>query len=162
MKLYSCKVRVGGALGMEVRKSGVTAAEIMLMREDHGGDDTVIDVVEIGDAATLHDEEADEYTFPSEPIARAPEGWKRLDRTSAHERRRLAQIFSSNAFYVDASTGRVEAMFGKVGPLPEQLDEKVGKIMPKPKKREKRPDAGDDAVKAALRQDLDDLEPAVA
>lgn len=43
MQLYSIKVRLGGLVNNEVRKSGVTAAEIMVLRALHG-DDAVVDI----------------------------------------------------------------------------------------------------------------------
>ena len=38
MQLYNCKVRLGGSVTNEVRKSDVSAPEIMLLREMHGAD----------------------------------------------------------------------------------------------------------------------------
>lgn len=38
MRLYNCTVRLGGSLYNEVPKTGVTAAEILLLRILHGND----------------------------------------------------------------------------------------------------------------------------
>jgi hypothetical protein len=48
VKLYDCKVRLGGNVVNEVRKDKVTAAEVILMRAIHG-DDAVIEIVEVGE-----------------------------------------------------------------------------------------------------------------
>lgn len=48
MKLYDCKVRLGGSVMNEVRKAGITAAEVVVLRLLHG-DDAVADIVEVGD-----------------------------------------------------------------------------------------------------------------
>lgn len=47
MKLYSCKVRIGGSLYNEVRKSDVTAPEIVILKHMHG-DDAVVEIEETG------------------------------------------------------------------------------------------------------------------
>ena len=47
MKLYSCKVRIGGNVLNEVRKENATAAEIVLMRAIHG-DDAVLEIEATG------------------------------------------------------------------------------------------------------------------
>lgn len=44
MRLYDCKVLLSGSRDNEVRKTDVTAAEIMILRAFHG-DDSVLDVV---------------------------------------------------------------------------------------------------------------------
>lgn len=44
MQTYDCKIRLGGAVTNEVRKAGVTAAEIMVLQEIHGAD-AVSDIV---------------------------------------------------------------------------------------------------------------------
>ncbi len=44
MQLYNCKVRLGGSVINEVRKSEVTAPEILILREMHGSD-AVVDIV---------------------------------------------------------------------------------------------------------------------
>jgi hypothetical protein len=38
LKTYSCKVRLDGAVTNEVRKSGVTGPEIMILQHIHGAD----------------------------------------------------------------------------------------------------------------------------
>lgn len=51
MKLYECKVRLGGSVADEVRKPAVTAAEISVLQSIHG-DDAVVEVKEIAAVAT--------------------------------------------------------------------------------------------------------------
>lgn len=48
MHLYNCKVRLNGSLYNEIPKSGVTAAEIIVLRVMHG-DDAVVDIVHAGE-----------------------------------------------------------------------------------------------------------------
>ena len=62
MRLYSCKVRLGGSLYNEVLKSEVTAAEIHILRALHGND-AVIDVKEIGKNKISQPEERDRLTL---------------------------------------------------------------------------------------------------
>lgn len=49
MKLYRCKVLLAGNRLNEVHKDRITAAEIMMLRFVHGGDDAVINIKEIGE-----------------------------------------------------------------------------------------------------------------
>jgi hypothetical protein len=49
MKLYQCKVRLGGSVLNEVPKFNITPAEIMMLRLLHGGDDAVVDIRETGE-----------------------------------------------------------------------------------------------------------------
>lgn len=42
MDVFECRVRPGGTIFHEVRKYGLTAAEVVLLRVIHGGDETVI------------------------------------------------------------------------------------------------------------------------
>jgi len=46
MKIYKATVRLSGSNDNEVPKIGLTAAEIIILRRLHGGDDAVIRVVE--------------------------------------------------------------------------------------------------------------------
>lgn len=48
MHLYNCKVRLAGSLYNEVPKTGITAAEIIVLRTIHG-DDAVADIVPAGE-----------------------------------------------------------------------------------------------------------------
>lgn len=56
MKLYSCKVRLGGSVLNEVRKTDVTKAEISILRALHGTD-AVSEVLPNGSVARDADEE---------------------------------------------------------------------------------------------------------
>ena len=58
MKLYDCKVRLGGNVINEVRKEKVTAPEVILLRAVHG-DDAVIEIVEVGEDKRSDAEERD-------------------------------------------------------------------------------------------------------
>lgn len=49
MLTYSCKVRLGDNLQNEVRKSGVTAPAIVMLRAIHGGEGSVVDIVNDGE-----------------------------------------------------------------------------------------------------------------
>lgn len=54
--LYSCKVRLNDSVLNEVRKSDVTAPEIMILRAVHG-DGAVLDINETGKAKRTHAQE---------------------------------------------------------------------------------------------------------
>lgn len=56
MKLYDCKVRLQGEVKDEVRKYGVTAAEIKVLRRIHG-DDAVLEIADNGAADRNEHEE---------------------------------------------------------------------------------------------------------
>lgn len=58
MKLYDCKLRLGGNVVNEVRKEKVSAAEVIIMRAIHG-DDAVIEIVEVGEDKRSDAEERD-------------------------------------------------------------------------------------------------------
>ena len=55
MQYYSAKIRLGGSVLHEVRKSGLSAAEVVLLRREHGPDAvaelTLIDDRHVGEAA---------------------------------------------------------------------------------------------------------------
>lgn len=51
MKLYSCKLRLAGAVTNEILKAEITAAEIEVLREIHGAD-SVVDIKQTGENAT--------------------------------------------------------------------------------------------------------------
>jgi hypothetical protein len=57
MQIYSCKVLLGGSRDNEVRKSDVTAAEIMILRALHGGDDFVTEIVPVSKETRSHAQE---------------------------------------------------------------------------------------------------------
>jgi hypothetical protein len=58
MRLYNCTVRLGGSLYNEVPKTGVTAAEILLLRILHGNDG-VANIEEAGKNAVGQAQERD-------------------------------------------------------------------------------------------------------
>jgi hypothetical protein len=55
VQYYSAKIRLGGSVLHEVRKSGLSAAEVVLLRREHGPDAvaelTLIDDRHVGEAA---------------------------------------------------------------------------------------------------------------
>lgn len=56
MKLHSCKVRLHANVNDEVRKIGVTSAEIRVLQRIHG-EDAVLEVVKTGDVKRTEGEE---------------------------------------------------------------------------------------------------------
>lgn len=52
MRVYNCKVRLAGNIQNEVPRVGVTAAEIMVLRQIHGGD-AVIDIKPVREDQSL-------------------------------------------------------------------------------------------------------------
>jgi hypothetical protein len=52
MKLFDCRVRVGGQIGHEVPINGVTEAEVNVLRSIHGAD-AVTGFIEAGEVADL-------------------------------------------------------------------------------------------------------------
>jgi hypothetical protein len=56
VKLYSCKIRLGGSVVNEVRKDSVTAAEIVLLQVLHG-EDAVSEIIEAGEVTRSDAEE---------------------------------------------------------------------------------------------------------
>ncbi len=71
MKLYSCKVRLGGSVVNEVRKDSVLAAEIMLLRGIHGGD-AVLEVRLDGEDKSIKQEDA-KARLMRDYVERSPE-----------------------------------------------------------------------------------------
>lgn len=47
MHIYSAKIKLGGLLTNEIRKSGLTAAEILVLRRIHG-DDALSEIIQVG------------------------------------------------------------------------------------------------------------------
>lgn len=101
MNLYTCKVRLGGSVLNEVRKSDVTAPEIIVLREIHGSD-AVADIVMTGN----------------------------VKRSSAEERKRITDLYAgageNNSETHKKKTDMLRTLFGheSMG-LPEKLDEPV-------------------------------------
>lgn len=101
MKLYTCKLRLAGAVVNEVLKSGTTAAEIEIFRFLHGSD-AVLDIKEIDD----------------------------VKRTSAQERARLRDLYANpeklNSLQLKQKNEMLRGLFGHDRlPLPEDLAEVV-------------------------------------
>lgn len=72
--LFNCKVRLGGSVMNEVRKSGVTAPEVLILRELHGAD-AISDIVETDEKAKrTHMEERERlYAVYANPEQNNPE-----------------------------------------------------------------------------------------
>jgi hypothetical protein len=97
MKLFSCKLRLAGAVTNEVLKIDVTAAEIEVLRELHGSD-SVLDIKQTG----------------------------QNDKTSAQERARLKRIYASEESLSSQSLGKrlalLRNLFGHDRlPLPDDV-----------------------------------------
>lgn len=97
MKLYSCKLRLAGAVVNEVLKSETTAAEIEIFRFLHGSD-AVLDIKETGD----------------------------VSRTSAQERARIKDLYANpeklNSLQLKQKTEMLRGLFGHDRlPLPDDL-----------------------------------------
>lgn len=105
MKLYDCKVRLGGSLYNEVPKTGLTAAEIHILRHLHGND-AVADITEAGKNST----------------------------TQAQERERLIEVYGDGLRGQQINkTSPAQAfseIFGIAGRLPEAIE---GAAKAKPK-----------------------------
>ena len=125
MITYSAKIRLGGLLTNEVRKDGLTAAEIILLRDIHG-DDAVIDIVETGKAISAESGKL---------------------RTNEEERVRLNEFYNSKETSTaedhSKKTARMRALFGHDastlpaklpgGPWPKASDGKpVRTVVPEP------------------------------
>lgn len=97
MKLYDCKVRLGGSLYNEVPKAGVTAAEIHLFRHIHGTD-AVVEIYEAGKNAA----------------------------TQSQERERLIETYGeglrAQQINKTSPTQALAEIFGIAGRLPETID----------------------------------------
>lgn len=52
MQTFDCKVRIGGSVLNEVRREGITAAEMLVLRAMHG-DDAVLELSRAGDNPDL-------------------------------------------------------------------------------------------------------------
>jgi hypothetical protein len=129
MRLYDCKVLLAGSRDNEVRKTDVTAAEIMALREIHGPD-TVTEIVKKG-------------------MDKRPHG---------EERARLYALYADpEALDNKAKTARLDVLFGPAHtPLPVELadEESIDLDEPAPVKRVSQPaksgKAEDIAAAAAL------------
>lgn len=102
MKLYNCKVNLGGSILHQVRKENVTAAEVMLLRSIHkGSNEAIVDIEEVG----------------------------RVNRSDREERARLANAYTTELFAEDGEVSAqgmalVNSIFGVAGvPLPQYLEE---------------------------------------
>ncbi len=100
MKLYDGIVRLEGSVANEVAKTGMTAAEVEVLRALHGADAVV-------------------GLKPSKPAS--------VKRTSVQERERLMSIYADSSSLTAVDAGKKAAMFTELfgharSPLPEDLD----------------------------------------
>lgn len=120
MQLYDCKVRLKGSLYNEVHKSGVSAAEVMLLRLIHGGAvDDMDAVVEIKPAM-----DAKNKRLPESEV------------NDQDERKRL-QILYGTALESREDVKNVNGVFGPSSALPqvvEGLDDNTVKPGKKPRR----------------------------
>lgn len=101
MKAYDCKLRLAGSVANEVAKSGISAAEIEILREIHGSD-AVVDIKAVGE----------------------------LKRDSAAERAHLKRVYANpdtlNAQQAKRKTDMIRNLFGHDRlPLPDDLVERT-------------------------------------
>lgn len=101
MKLYSCKLRLAGAVTNEVWKVDVTAAEIEIFRFIHG-EDAVLDIKETAD----------------------------VKRSSTEERARLRNIYANherlNSLQLKQKNDMLRNLFGhERAPLPDDIEDMV-------------------------------------
>lgn len=102
MQLYDCKVRLKGSLYNEVHKSGVSAAEIMLLRLIHGGAvDDMDAVVEIKPS-----EDAEGKRLPESEI-------------NDHDERARLQTLYGTALETREDIKNVNGVFGPASALPQ-------------------------------------------
>lgn len=85
MQLYSAKIRLGGSLVNEVRKHDLTAAEIIMLRDIHGGADAVIDIVETGSDRRTQEFERERLnqTYNSKETSTAEDHTRKTERMRA-------------------------------------------------------------------------------
>jgi hypothetical protein len=138
MKLYSCKILLAGSNNNQVRKDNVTAAEIIMLRHIHGGDENVTDIREMKNVKAktvtqVVDEDGEVTTLER-------------DRTQRDERDRLATEYAVEVFTIDGTVPasgrkRVNDVFGVGTELPTYLDEvelrNIDVVDPAPRRKEK-------------------------
>ena len=100
-KLYSCKLRIGGSVLNEIRKTDATAPEIEVLRRLHGSD-SVLEIKETGS----------------------------VSRSDRAERERIETIYASPTQSVGDALARKQRMlsdlFGHArNPLPKEVEEVV-------------------------------------
>jgi len=100
MQMFNCKVRLAGNVGMEVRKTGVTAAEVEVLRALHGHD-AVLDLDYVGDLK------------PSEDISNV----------KAHVMDGLTRTYGASSVGDTVKTPVLEAAFGRSMRLPTTLED---------------------------------------
>lgn len=117
MRLYSCKVRLSDSRYNEVRKIGVTAAEIQLLRTIHSLDPENEDVgLEMVDNTVVEDIE---FT-------------KEVGRSDQEERARLTELYGPALKRFDGIKN-LNGVFGIGVPLPIHVPDED--VKPAPKKR---------------------------
>ncbi len=111
MRLFSCKVRVGGSLTYEVRKSAVTAPEIDVLRAIHTPvgteDEVVLDIKSTGKIAYGLDEET--------------------PRTDKEERSRLNELYGPALIGIE-NVRNLNALFPLGVPLPKSVEGVQGEV----------------------------------
>lgn len=105
MKLYDCTVQIECSPLHQVNKTDVTAAEILVLREIHGGPEAVINIKPVNDGKKRK---------------------RSAERTSAEERARLASLYASPSQLTDISVKKklemLTSLFGHESmPLPTEL-----------------------------------------
>lgn len=111
MREFSCKVRLGGLLTNEVRKTGVTAAEILVLRAIHvGGEEPVIEIKPTGKATMEVD-------------------GKLVPRTDRAERERLESIYGS-ALQTREDIKNLNAILGVGVALPDTVEGVPHEVVP--------------------------------
>ncbi|WP_137389149.1 hypothetical protein [Rhodoligotrophos defluvii] len=123
MQTYSCKVRLHNDLYNEVRKYSISAAEVMVLKYIHGGEDSVVDIV--------------------------PDG--KIDRTDREERDHLRQTYSfaPEGSLTGDRIDIVSRLFGPdTLPLPKQLEgiEHPDVVTEVPQKRVRRTEPAEASV----------------
>ncbi len=109
-KLYNVLVRLGGSRYNEVRKDGITAAEVMILGSIHGPDS-------IAETKALKGEFAMTQVLDADGVATD----EARSRTEKDERARLMMIYEGND---GAKRGFVQRVFGpSTVPLPRVLDD---------------------------------------
>ncbi len=111
MRLFSCKVRVGGSLTYEVRKDSVTAPEIIVLRNIHTPpgtqDEVVVDIKSLNKIAYGLDEET--------------------PRTDKEERARLTELYGPALVGIEGIK-HINSLFPLGVPLPKTVEGVPGEV----------------------------------
>lgn len=125
-KLYSCKIRIGGSVLNEIRKTDVTAPEIEVLRAIHGSD-AVLDVKQTGEAKRTDREERarieDIYAGPMSGMGESLAKKKRmLTDLFGHERNPLPKEYEEAAASADEDDEQAETI---AAPPPKSKKERA-------------------------------------